>query len=200
MYNRTYLCICTSFFDTASSSECLALSQRMNSEQSTGKDVEGNGCDVIWGAEEGHKSSQSGYLISSWCFYPGISQTESRSAATKALCLMLGVGLHLDWCSIGWHISEYQWCIAACEVPTVVYWGLTLCAWVNISQHFEGMSGNMQWENITSQKTKWCNVLQSGKCTFCVWILLQFKLRYKTHFSHSYKWHCSLVMYFDVFI
>jgi len=79
----------------------------MNSEQQTGKDVEGNGCDVIWGAEEVHKSSQSGYLISSCCYYPGISQTECKSAATTALCLMLGVGLHLEWCSIEWHISEY---------------------------------------------------------------------------------------------
>jgi len=44
MYN---VFICTSFIDTVSSPECIALSQSMNSEQRTGKDMEGNGCDVI---------------------------------------------------------------------------------------------------------------------------------------------------------
>jgi len=47
MYDRTYMFICTMLIDTVSSSECIALSQRMNSEQRTGKDIEGNGCDVI---------------------------------------------------------------------------------------------------------------------------------------------------------
>jgi len=78
MCNGTYVFICTVLIDTVSSSECIALSQRMNGEQRTGKDMEGNGCDVIWGAEEVHKSCQSGYLISSWCYYPRISQTENE--------------------------------------------------------------------------------------------------------------------------
>ena len=47
MYNRTYMSICTSLIDTVSGSECIALIQRMNNEQRTGKDMEGNGCDVI---------------------------------------------------------------------------------------------------------------------------------------------------------
>jgi len=47
MYNGTYMFICTVLIDTVSSSECTALSQRMNSEQRTGKDMERNGCDVI---------------------------------------------------------------------------------------------------------------------------------------------------------
>jgi len=47
MYNGIYVFVCTLLIDPVSSSECIALSQRMNSEQRTGKDMEGNGFDVI---------------------------------------------------------------------------------------------------------------------------------------------------------